>query len=391
MEPRSRRGAECRRVFLSIADTQRLFRFRVLRESGSIFPNKKDAVARQSATVTSMARKTPPDPASLIADSGVLDATPTIEVFGFGAVAATGGVAILPRRGEWLNARGAGVPAVASWHDVPKTVVSQAVVHLQKGRAATWQGLSEAWSRLETGGRLLLVGGNELGIKSAVKRLSGELEQPAEILSNRARVRVACWRREGKSSPEQPVITPIQVFLAGDRFELRSSAGVFSADGVDPGTALLLEHLDDIEPPTAVFDPGCGLGVLGLAALRRWPHATASLADTDHRAVECTAGSAADLDLAHRCDVAWWDATRDPAPSGTFDLVLVNPPFHSGVPVDLQPARAIFRAIDAVLVPGGRALVVANRTLPWEHDLRALGHLRQLEDSRGYKILELTK
>ncbi len=77
----------------------------------------------------------------------------------------------------------------------------------------------------------------------------------------------------------------------------------------------------------------------------------------------------------------WWDATRT-ARSLTCDLVLVNPPFHSGVPVDLQPARAIFGALDVVLLPGGRALIVANRTLPWERDLGEIGSVRQLADSR---------
>jgi 16S rRNA (guanine1207-N2)-methyltransferase len=265
------------------------------------------------------------------------------------------------------------------------------VVHLQKGRAATWHALGEAWARLESGGRLLLVGGNELGIKSAVKRLAGELGQPAAILANRARARVACWRREGAAEPAHPVIPPVEVVTGDDRFELESAAGVFSADGVDPGTRLLLSHLDAVPSPAAVFDPGCGLGILGLAALRRWPGATAVLADVDYRAVGCVTASAAVLGLADRCEIVWWDAALDPAPTRRCDLVLVNPPFHSGVPVNLQPARAIFRAIDAVLVPGGRALVVANRTLPWEHDLRSLGTLRQLEDTRGYKVLEIKR
>ena len=87
----------------------------------------------------------------------------------------------------------------------------------------------------------------------------------------------------------------------------------------------------------------------------------------------------------------WWDATRDPAPSFICDLALVNPPFHSGVPVDLQPARSIFLAIDAVLRPGGRALIVANRTLPWERDLAKIGSLTQLADTTGYKVLEISR
>jgi len=324
-------------------------------------------------------------------DPDVIDPSPTLEVFGFAAVATTGGTAVLPRRDDWLDARASGVQAVPDWNDLPINGVSQAVVHLQKGRAATWHALGAAWARLEPGGRLLLVGGNDLGIKSAVKRLSVELCQPAVIAANRARARVAVWRREGAAEPDRPVVEPVEVVSGRDRFKLRSTPGVFSADGVDPGTRLLLEHIEALSPPTTIFDPGCGLGVLGLAALRRWPTATAVLADADHRAVACAGGSAADLGLADRCKIMWWDATRDPAPARSCDLVLVNPPFHSGVPVDLQPARAIFRAIDAVLSPGGRALIVANRTLPWERDLRLIGRHSQLADEGGYKVIEVVR
>ena len=338
-----------------------------------------------------MSRMTTLNPAVLVQDPGVLDQTPTLEVFGFGAVGLVGGTAVLPQRSDWLLAREAGISAVSGWSDVPSDDFAQAVVHLQKGRAATWQGLCEAWRRLVAGGRLFLIGGNELGIKTAVKRLSGELDQPAEIVANRARARVACWRREGPSEPVPPEVSPIVVVTDEDRFQLRSAPGVFSADGVDPGTQMLLGHLKALPAPEKIFDPGCGLGILGIAALRRWPEATAIFADVDHRAVECATGSAADLGLADRCEVVWWDAARDPAPARSSDLVLVNPPFHSGVPVDLQPARAIFRAIAKVLALGGRALVVANRTLPWERDLREIGDLSQLTESRGYKILELQR
>mgnify|MGYP000544277341 CR=1 FL=1 len=100
----------------------------------------------------------------------------------------------------------------------------QAVVHLQKGRAATEEGLAEAWDQLAPGGRLLLVGGNDLGIKSAVKRLAGELGAPAEIAANRARARVACWRREGSAAPARPVVEPIQVLTADDHFGFEASS-----------------------------------------------------------------------------------------------------------------------------------------------------------------------
>lgn len=355
------------------------------------FDSVREQPGWHSVTVARMGRRSSSTPADLLTDQGVLDAEATLEIFDSRAVSVTGGLSILPRRGAWLDARAAGIDARGWFDPATETRFTQAVVHLQKGRAATWQGLVEAWERLESDGRLLLAGGNDLGIKSAVKRLSAELDQPAEIIANRARARVACWRRLGTSGPTVPVIAPVEVEAGGDRFSLRSASGVFSADGVDPGTSLLLGHLESLPDPATIFDPGCGLGVLGLAALRRWPSATALLADADRRAVDCAAGSTEGLGLDERCDVVWWDATRDPTPSQVFDLVLVNPPFHSGVPVDLQPARAIFRVIDAVLAPGGRAVIVANRTLPWEKELDAVGRRRQIEDRLGYKVLEITR
>jgi 16S rRNA (guanine1207-N2)-methyltransferase len=337
-----------------------------------------------------MLRRSRSRPNELLTDEEVLDPVPTLEVFGSAGVTAVGGEAILPHRGEWLRARERGLFPRGWFDDQRQTCFHQAVVHLQKGRAATEDGLARAWSRLEGGGRLLLAGGNELGIKSAVKRLATTLNAPADILANRARARVACWVR-GDGRIPIPRLPLIEVETATDRFALQSAPGVFSADAVDPGTALLLEHFDGIPTPTRIYDPGCGLGVIGLAALRRWPEAQAVLADVDRRAVDCAKRNASRLGLADRCRVLWWDAVSEPSPTDRCDLVLLNPPFHSGVPVDLQPARAIFETIDTALVAGGRALIVANRTLPWEHDLRKIGILRQIDDRLGFKILELRR
>ncbi len=337
-----------------------------------------------------MSRRPSSRPFELLTDEGVLDPAPTLEVFGSAGVSKVGGEAILPHRGEWLRARENGLSATGWFGDEPQSRFSQAVVHLQKGRAATQEGLARAWSRLDAGGRLLLAGGNDLGIKSAVKRLSTVFDEPAEIVTNRARARVACWPKGG-STIGLPQLPPIEVTTSSDAFVLQSAPGVFSADAVDTGTALLLEHFDEVDSPERIYDPGCGLGVLGLTALRRWPEATAVLADVDRRAVACAGRNADNLGVADRCRVAWWDAVVEPSPINRCDLVLLNPPFHSGVPVDLQPARAIFATINAALAPGGRALVVANRTLPWEHDLREIGTLRQIDDRLGFKVLEVRR
>jgi 16S rRNA (guanine1207-N2)-methyltransferase len=142
-----------------------------------------------------------------------------------------------------------------------------------------------------------------------------------------------------------------------------------------------------------VLDLGCGAGHLGLAALARWPGARAWLVDADARAVAAagaalagrTAGGAAPAAI-----VVWWDI-GEPLPATGFDLVLCNPPCHAGSAVDLEVARAMFRIADGALVPGGRLLVVANRQLPYEADLAALGRVAVVEQAGGFKVLALVR
>ncbi len=333
----------------------------------------------------------------LVLDAGVLEDRPLLELYGWTGAAAVGGAALLPWRRDWQQARAAGVNAVAGQQELPPQAFTQALVHLQKGWAATAWGFAAAWRHLEPGGRLLLCGGNELGVRSAVRRLEQELGVAATILANRLRGRVVCWPRGHGPGPVTAQSQPIPVEVADQRFSLSSAPGVFSADALDSGSRLLLEHLlapgNDLglHRVSRIFDPGCGIGVLALTALQGCPGSTAVLADADHRAVVCAEGNAAGLGLAERCQVVWWDAPSEPPPLNRCDLVLLNPPFHRGTAVDLEPARAMFQAVDHVLAPGGTALIVANQTLPYERGLRAVGELGQVAVHSGYKLLRLQR
>ena len=327
----------------------------------------------------------------LVRDPGVLAPVPVLEFFGWSGVREFGGLAVLPHRREWKEAVGARVDAVSLPDRIEGEEFQQAVVHLQKGRAATQQGLNAAWRHLETGGRLLLVGANELGVKSAVKRLAAELQQSAQIVANRARARVVAFSKADSAGPALPQVSGFRVTTPGDAFAVHSAVGVFSADGVDRGTQLLLDHLDFVDAPHSILDLGCGLGLLGLAALRRWPTSSAIMADVDRRAVAAAERNAAELALTERSRVVWWDATSELPPVAQSDLVLLNPPFHAGKAVDLDPPRAMFRAIEQVLAPGGSALIVANRTLPYERELRGIGRLRPVAERDGFKLLALTR
>jgi len=330
----------------------------------------------------------------LALDPDVVVSDSLCEFQGWEAAAKYGGEAVLPWRSEWLRARREGLEAHRSGDELAAASLAQCVVHLQKSRPATWHDLGIAWRVLVPGGRLVLCGGNELGITSAAKRLARELGQTPRVLANRGHARAVLFERDQGEGPASPQPIRIDLPMPGEPDapspQLTAESGVFSARKLDVGSELLLRHLDAQKPPRRILDLGCGMGPLGLGALLRWPAAEALLLDADARAVASASANARTFGLTERCRVEWWDAS-EPCPDTRFDLALVNPPFHTGKAVDLVPARAMFARLGEVLPPGKRALIVANRTLPYEAELRPLGHLEVVAQERGFKLLELKR
>jgi len=345
---------------------------------------------------------------ALVLDPGVLREGPVCELGSSLAVEAQGGVAVQPWRDLFLADEAAGRAVQANARAIASVSFAQVIVHLQKSRAATFDDLAEAWRILAPGGELLFSGSNSLGVVSAVKRLSEDLDQQGVVVANRARARVVRFlkgseqkggeQKDGERAPEREATEPIEVELpgigAGGHFELATVPGVFSARRIDPGSELLIEAFARIareKPPRRIVDLGCGTGVLGIVAARLFPAAEVLLVDADARAVECAATNIARLGLADRARVLWWDAREKPPENG-FDWALVNPPFHHrGPEVDLVPALALFESLSGWLTRNGRALLVANRTLPYEAALGRLGVVEQVADERGYKVLSLSR
>lgn len=327
-------------------------------------------------------------------DAGVLAACPLVEWNGWQAVLRHGGTAVLPWRRDHLAAIAAGVAAQPGGAFPPGSV-TQALVRIQKGRDATWQDLMGAWQVLADGGRLLVAGSNELGIATWVKRLGALLGQSGQVLANHSRARVALFHRHGAPRDGWPGgVTLVPLWMPTPERPsppvVEVPPGVFSRGVLDAGTSLLVTQLVDEAPARRVLDLGCGGGHLGLNALWRWPQARALFVDADARAYTAVHANLAGDHRAvrERAAVAWWDVS-EPLPETGFDLVLLNPPCHAGTANDLSIAQAMFRVAVAALVPGGRLLVVANRQLPYEADLAALGSLDIPVQYGGFKILRL--
>jgi len=319
-------------------------------------------------------------------DDGVLTPGPVLELGGWHAVARWGGIAILPWRGDHLAANAAGLscaPLVPERFDG-----ATALVRVQRGRAATAAAIASAWAALPLAGELAITGANDLGIGSWCERVAAVAGAPLRLVT-RAKARVAVFRRHAGPRPELPADGQVP-FLPSDARLLRAVPGVFSGDGLDEGTRLLLSHLPALAPASRIADLGCGMGHLGLAALTNWPAAVADLLDADHRAVRSANHNAAMLGLTDRCQVHWW-TTNEPIPASGHDLVLCNPPCHQGTSVDLGVARQLFAVAGAMALPVARLLVVANRRLPYEADLARFGRVESLVETAGFKLLLATR
>lgn len=167
---------------------------------------------------------------------------------------------------------------------------------------------------------------------------------------------------------------------------LFTAPGVFSADGPDPASVLLAEHL-----PKGlggyVVDLGAGWGYLAQAVLRREAVRRVDLVEADYHALACAQAALTDP----RAAFHWADALRW-RPERAADVVVMNPPFHTGRKAEPDLGRAFIGAASQMLTPSGRLYMVANRHLPYEDTLEA--RFRTVEtlhlDSR-FKVIAATR
>jgi 16S rRNA (guanine1207-N2)-methyltransferase len=268
-----------------------------------------------------------------------------------------------------------------------------ATIRLPQGRLPTLHALWSACHALRAGGLCYVAGANDEGIRTAIRQME-EIFGAAAVLGYRGGNRVAVARR-----PEHPPPVPADFpWLDPERFlhfhaptpdgaiEIFSRPGVFSWDRLDAGSAALIETMR-VRPGEDILELGCGYGVVGIAAALRSGSGRATLVDVDAEALRCARRSADAAGLQERVEVIPSDAGAA-LTDRRFDLVVSNPPFHLGKGTNLDiPARFI-RDAAAVLRPGGRLYLVANRTLPYERWLQdAFGGWQSAYDGREYKIL----
>lgn len=158
--------------------------------------------------------------------------------------------------------------------------------------------------------------------------------------------------------------------------------GVFSADGIDPASALLAAHLP-AKPGAVLADLGAGWGYLAAQILRDPVIRTLHLVESDAAALDCARANVTDP----RARFHWADATMWKAPEPP-DCVIMNPPFHQGRKGAPDLGQRFITNAARLLKPSGQLVLVANRHLPYEATLAAcFAKTDEIGGDKRFKIL----
>ncbi len=174
--------------------------------------------------------------------------------------------------------------------------------------------------------------------------------------------------------------------VRGFDLRLATQAGVFAHREIDEGTRLLVEAMR-VSPTARVLDWGCGYGVIGIAAAKLATKGHVTLVDVDVRATRLTQHNL-ELNGVENAEVVLGDGLHDLPPKTRFDVVVSNPPTHSGREVLDELVTSAYKA----LRPRGQLYLVINRLLSLRRQVEAVfGNAETVARQKGFVVIRAVK
>lgn len=237
---------------------------------------------------------------------------------------------------------------------------------------------------------VLLAGGMIKHLPAKSVEVFAEAVQTEQVLPARKKARVVRCRK-GAASLAGWSGTWKGYALTGRTgdLEVLGLPAVFAREKLDIGSRLLLPHVvkaaSTLQAGDSVLDLACGNGVLGLTTLADREDLQLGFSDVSSQAV---------LSARHNVEQAFPAANAIfshcdgiDAGTGTFDLILLNPPFHEGGVVGDHIALRLFEQASRHLKPGGHLLMVGNRHLGYHRSLRRFfSSVEQLDASPRFVV-----
>jgi len=173
----------------------------------------------------------------------------------------------------------------------------------------------------------------------------------------------------------------VEVRALGQSLRFTTDAGVFSRDGLDKGTELLLNALSPLTG--RVLDLGCGWGAVGVSLGAKYPELELVMTDINARAAELSRRNLAANGV--RAEVLQGDGFE--AVTGRFDAIVTNPPIRAGKAV----IYGLFERARDFLKPGGALYIVIRKQQGAPSALKFLketyGNAEVIKRSGGFWVI----
>ena len=263
------------------------------------------------------------------------------------------------------------------------------VLFLQKSKSLMDYWLTMLLPMLTENGCLWMVGENGEGIKSWRKRLQNSFDTIRNLDNARH-----CGLLEGSGSLSddgfdwEAGYSSFDVAVNDQNLMVSSLPGVFSHGRLDIGTQVLLDTFDTT-PAGKVLDFGCGAGVVAAYLATLAPDNDFTLVDCDALALRSSDKTLEDAGVEQFRTVAS-DGLSEV--TGSFDLIVSNPPFHQGVKTHYAVTEQFLAESASLLRKGGELRIVANSFLRYEPIIvKVFGHCKTLVTRNGFSVYQARK
>jgi len=262
--------------------------------------------------------------------------------------------------------------------DMPQNATA-AIVELTRSRPENQANIAKAYAVLDLGATLYIDGAKTDGIDSilrAVKKIAN-----LDGSYSKAHGKTLWLSKTTKNNPFAAWLKLTDTTKNQDGFY--TAPGIFSADAIDPASALLCQNITRSLSGKGV-DLGAGWGTLSHYALQTYPDIThLDLYEAEHISLECARKNITDA----RAEFHWQDVQSLP-PKSTYDFIVMNPPFHTSRKADPSLGRDFIAKAAQMLAPKGRLWMVANKQLAYEAALDSCFHTWSYEtQTKQYKII----
>ncbi len=178
---------------------------------------------------------------------------------------------------------------------------------------------------------------------------------------------------------------PITFEIGQRSFTLNSSAGVFSKEGLDTGSRILVETiLEKASPVSDLLDLGCGIGVIGVILATAW-NCQITAIDPNGQACHLAKENYA------KYHVQAAVLEQDHVDDKLYPMIVLNPPIRTGK----QVIYALFEQSAAHLLPGGSLWIVIRKQPGAQSAMDKLKELgletNRVARDKGFWVIEAKK